>query len=118
MVKSLSVYKADVDAFVPHRKYQVRPHSSPWFSPACAAAIAHRNYLFHLFRRDNSIEDERYFTDARNHCKTIHLNAKKNYQESVKTKISTQKLDSRDIWKIFNSVSNKGKSTIPSLFTL
>ena len=28
-----------------YRKYQVKPHSSPWFSAACAAAIVHRNLL-------------------------------------------------------------------------
>ena len=27
------------DVYIPHRKYQVKPHSSPWFSPAYAAAI-------------------------------------------------------------------------------
>ena len=27
--------------YIPHRKYQVKPHSSPWFSAACAAAIVH-----------------------------------------------------------------------------
>ena len=34
------------DIYVPYRKYQVKPHSSPWFSAACAAAIVHRNRLF------------------------------------------------------------------------
>ena len=33
------------DVYIPHRKYQVKPHSSPWFSAACAAAIVHRNHL-------------------------------------------------------------------------
>ena len=27
------------DVYIPHRKYQVRPHSSPWLSAACAAAV-------------------------------------------------------------------------------
>ena len=35
-----------VDVYIPNRKYQVKPHSSPWFTPACAAAIAHRNHFF------------------------------------------------------------------------
>ena len=26
-----------IDVYIPHRKYQVKPHSSPWFSAACAA---------------------------------------------------------------------------------
>ena len=37
-----------IDVYIPHRKYQVRPHLSPWFSAACAAAIVHRNHYFSL----------------------------------------------------------------------
>ena len=37
-----------IDVYIPHRKYQVKPHSSPWFSAACGAAIVHRNHFFHL----------------------------------------------------------------------
>ena len=32
-----------IDVYIPHRKYQVKPHSSPWFSTACAAVIVYRN---------------------------------------------------------------------------
>ena len=38
-----------IDVYIPHRKYQVKPHSSPWFSAACAAAMVHRNHLFLLY---------------------------------------------------------------------
>ena len=31
---------------IPDCKYQVKPHSSLWFSLSCAAAIAHRNLFF------------------------------------------------------------------------
>ena len=34
------------DVYIPHRKYQVKPHSSPSFSAACAAAIVHRSHFF------------------------------------------------------------------------
>ena len=27
------------DVYIPHRKYQVKPQSSAWFSAVCAAAI-------------------------------------------------------------------------------
>ena len=37
-----------IDVYIPHRKCQVKPHSSPWFSAACGAAIVHRNHFFHL----------------------------------------------------------------------
>ena len=32
--------------YIPHRRYRAKPHSSPWFSTACAAAIVHRNHFF------------------------------------------------------------------------
>ena len=37
-----------IDVYIPHRKYQVKPHSYPWFSVGCVAAIAHRNHFFRL----------------------------------------------------------------------
>ena len=43
-----------IDVYIPHRKYQVKPHSSPWFSAACAAAIAHRNHFFRLYQKNKS----------------------------------------------------------------
>ena len=35
-----------IDVYIPHRKYQVKPHSSPWFSASCAAVIVQRNQFF------------------------------------------------------------------------
>ena len=35
-------YQVGIDVYIPHRKYQVNPHSSPWFSAACVATTAHR----------------------------------------------------------------------------
>ena len=35
-----------INVYIPHRKFQVTSHSSPWFSAACAAAIVHRNHFF------------------------------------------------------------------------
>ena len=29
----------------------IKPHSSPWFSAACAATIVHRNHFFHLYHK-------------------------------------------------------------------
>ena len=39
-----------IDVYIPLRKYQVKPHSSPWFSAACAAAIVHRKHFFPLYQ--------------------------------------------------------------------
>ena len=41
------------DVYIPHCKYQVKPHSSPRFSAACAAAIVHRNHFFLCTNRVN-----------------------------------------------------------------
>ena len=32
------------DVYIPHRKYQLKPQSSPWFSAVCAAVIVYRNH--------------------------------------------------------------------------
>ena len=45
-----------IDVYIPHRKCQVKPHSSPWFSAACAAAIVHRNHFFRLYQQNKSSE--------------------------------------------------------------
>ena len=37
-----------IDVYIPHRKNHIKPHSSPWFSASCAAAIVHRNHCFRL----------------------------------------------------------------------
>ena len=40
-----------IDVYIPHRKYQLKPHLSPWFSAACAAAIVHRKHFFQFYQR-------------------------------------------------------------------
>ena len=54
---------------IPHRKYQVKPHSSPWFSAACAAVIVHKNHFFCLYQKDKSSEPKVRFRLASNRCK-------------------------------------------------
>ena len=98
-----------IDVYIPHRKYQVKPHSSPWFSAACAAAIVHRNHFFGLYQQNKSSESKGKFRQASNRCKLA-------YATKTKESITSQKLGSRDFWRIANSVLNKGKSSIPPLF--
>ena len=38
--------QVEIDVYIHHQKYQVKPHSSPWFSAACGAARVHRNHFF------------------------------------------------------------------------
>ena len=66
-----------IDVYIPHCKYQVKPHSSPWISAACAAAIAHRNYFFCLYNNKSS-ESKVKFRQASNRYRGV-LEAAKCY---------------------------------------
>ena len=105
-----------IDVYIPHRKYQVKPHSSPWFSAACVAAIVHRNHFIHLYQKDKSSESKVKFRQVSNRCKRVLEAAKLAYANKTKESITFQKLGSRDFCQIANSVVNKGKSAIPPLF--
>ena len=105
-----------IDVYIPHRKYQVKPHSSPWFSGACAAAIVHRNHFFCLYKKDKSSDSKRKFRQASNHCKRVLEAVNLAYANKTKESATSQKLGSRDFWRIANRVLNKSKSAIPPLF--
>ena len=60
-----------INVYIPHRKYHVKPHLSPWFSAACAIVIVHRNHLLHLCQQNKSSESEVKFRQASNHCKRV-----------------------------------------------
>ena len=102
--------------YIPHRKYQVKPHSSSWFSAACAAAIVHINHFFSLRQREKSSDSTVKFRRTSNHCKRVLEAAKLAYANKTKESITSQKLGSHDFWQIANSVLNKSKSAIPPLF--
>ena len=105
-----------IDVYILHRKYQVKPHSSPWFSAACAAAIVHRNHFFRLYQREKSSDSKVKFRQASNRCKRVLEAAKLAYANKTKESIISQKLGSCDFWQIANSVLNKSKSAMPPLF--
>ena len=108
--------RVGIDAYIPHRKYQVKSHSSPWFSAACAAAIVHRNHFFRLYQREKSSDSKVKFRQASNRCKSVLEAAKLAYANKRKESITSRKLGSRVFWRIANSVLNKDKSGIPPLF--
>ena len=85
-----------IDVYIPHRKYQVQPHSSPWFPAACAAAIVHRNHFFHLYQRQKSSDSKVKLRQASNRCKRVLEAAKLAYANKTKESITSQKLGSRD----------------------
>ena len=105
-----------IDVYISRRKYQIKPHSSPWFSAACAAAIVHRNHFFRLYQTEKSSDSKVKSGQAGNCCKRVLEAAKLAYANKTKQPITSQKLGSHDFWQIANSVLNKGKSAIPPLF--
>ena len=57
LVNFVSEFRLEL-MYIPHRKYQVKPHSSPWFAAACAVAIVHRNYFLRLYQKDKSSDSK------------------------------------------------------------
>ena len=74
-----------IDVYSPHRKYQIKSHSSPWFSAACAAAIVHRNHFFCLYQQNRSSESKVKFRQVSNHCKRVLETAKPVYATKTKS---------------------------------
>ena len=86
------LFQVGIDVYFPHRKYQVKPYSSQWFSAACAAAIVHRNRFFHLYQREKSSDSKVKFRQASNRCKRVLEAAKLAYANKAKESITSQKL--------------------------
>ena len=95
-----------IDVYSPHRKYQVKPHSSPWFSAACAAAIVYRNHFFCLYQREKSSHSKVKFRQASNHCKRVREDPKLAYANKIKESITSQKLGSCDLLIVFSTKVN------------
>ena len=75
-----------IDVYIHHRKYQVKPHSSPWFLAACAAAaaIVHGNYFFRLHQWNKSSESKIKFRQTSNRCRRVLEAAKLAYATKTK----------------------------------
>ena len=69
-----------------------------------------------MYQKEKSSDSKVKFRQASNHCKRVLEAAKLTYANKTKESITSQKLGSRDFWRIANSVLNKGKSAIPPLF--
>ena len=90
--------QVEIDVCIPHHKYQVKPHSFPWFSVACAAAICHRNHFFRLYKQNKSSEPKVRSRQSSNCCKRVLEAAKLAYATKTKESITSQKLGSQDFW--------------------
>ena len=71
--------QAGIDVHIPHRKYEFKPPSSPWFSAACTAAIVHRNHFFSLYQKNKPWNSKVKFIRTSNHCKMVLEGAKLAY---------------------------------------
>ena len=87
-MKNIIRLKFSFNVYIPHRKYQVKPHSSSWFSSACAADIVHRNHFFHLCQQNKSFESELKFRQATNCYKMVLEAAKVPYANETKESIT------------------------------
>ena len=77
------------DVYIPHHKYQVKPHLSPMFSAACVAIIVHRNHFFHLYQQSKSSESKVNFRQAINHCNRVLKTAKLAYATETKESVTS-----------------------------
>ena len=105
-----------IDVYIPHWRYQVKPHSSLWFSAACSSAIVHGNHFCRLYQKDESTESEEKFRQISDRCKRVLEAAKLEYANKTNEFITSQRPGSRGFWQIANSLFIKGKSAIPPLF--
>ena len=69
-----------------------------------------------MYQQNKSYEYKVKFRQVSNRCKSVLEAAKLDYATKIKESITSQKLGSRDFWRIANIVLNKGKSAIPPLF--
>ena len=69
-----------------------------------------------MYQQNKSSESKVNFRQASNRCKKVLESAKLAYAHKTKESIISQKLGSRDFWRIANNVLNKDKSAIPPLF--
>ena len=83
-----------IDVYIPHRKYQVKPRSSPWFSAAFAAATVDRNHFFRLNQKDKS-DSKVKFRQTSNPCKRVLEAAKLAYANKTRVHHLPETLISR-----------------------
>ena len=69
-----------------------------------------------MYQKDRSSDSKVKFRQASNRCKRVLEAARLAYANKTKESITSQKLGSRDFWRITNSVLNRGKSDIPPVF--
>ena len=86
--------QVQIDVYIPHCKYQVKPHSSPWFSAAYAAAVVHRNHIFYFCLHNKYTLSKIKLRQVIDHCKRFLGAAKLAYANKTKYYITPQNFGS------------------------
>ena len=102
-------FQVGIDVYIPHCKYQVKPHSSPWFSAPCAAAIVHRNNFFCLYQQNESSESKVKFRQASNHCKMVLEAAQLAYANKTRVRHFPETCKGTNFWTKITSQFLKWK---------
>ena len=82
-------FQVGIGVYIPQCTYQVKSHSTTWFSAACAAAIVHRNHFFRLHQQNKSSESKGKLSRQTNHCKRVLEAAKFAYANTTKESITS-----------------------------
>ena len=101
LVKFCECVQVEIHVYISHQKYQVKSHSSPWFSAACAAPIVYKNHFFCLHQKDKSAQSKTKFRQTSNGYKNVLETAKLAYANKAKKSISSQKFGLRDFFTYF-----------------
>ena len=88
--------QVEIDLYIPYWKYQVKPHSFPWFPAACAAAKVHRNHFFCFYQQNKFSESKVKFRQASNHCKRVLEAAKLAHATKSKKSITSEEVGCLD----------------------
>ena len=78
-----------IDVYILHRKYKVKPHSSLWFSAACAPVTVHRNYFFRLHQKDKSSDSKLKFRQGSSDRQRVLEAVKLTYADKTKESITS-----------------------------
>ena len=79
-----------IEVYIHYRKYQVKHHSSLWFSSACVTAIVDRNHFFYLYRKDRFSKSKVKFRQASYCSKKVHETAKLAYANKTRDSITSR----------------------------
>ena len=84
---------------------------------SCLCCCHSLKKFFRLYQQDKSSESKLKFRQASNRCRWVLEAARLVYVNKTNKFITSQNFGSRDSWRIANSVLNRDKSAIPSLFS-